>query len=329
MGSWAAGEHYQSYVRLAGAGCYHARNQGPWGMVLTANMALASDCVKSYTYRPAHACSHASCGACNGIWHQRHAFVTPLTSSFLLYVLCVSCRWHAAGRQLLKHHSVTDLLAVLQHLIETGVTAPGLIAGHAASAGGLTLAAAINQRPDWFSAAVLEAPYVDWVAGTGAVTQAGEPLVGDHMLTEHETDEWGDPWADPAVAELVCRLCPYTNLRAGVRYPDMMLTAGLQDSRVPWWMPVKYVAKLRSMQETRASTASTGGSQSSSEGGSGASDSDVNSAVGGSSAGAVGAPEVLLQFDESGSHFSMGLSGGNLQDAALQQAYLLTHIATV
>jgi hypothetical protein len=38
-----------------------------------------------------------------------------------------------------------------------------------------------------------------------------------------------------------------------------------------------------------------------------------------------GVGAVLLQFDESGSHFSMGLSGGNLQDAALQQAFMLTH----
>lgn len=222
-------------------------------------------------------------------------------------------RWHAAGRGLQKHHSVSDLLAVLQHLMQLGVTAPGLIAGHAASAGALTLAAAINQQPEWFSAVVLEAPYVDWVAGTGAVTEAGMRLVGDHVLTEHETDEWGDPWEDPAVAELVCRLCPYTNLRAGVPYPAVMLTAGLEDSRVPWWMPVKYAAKLRSMQ-TKGSKPTN---NSRSSGGHGR--DSVREA------GTCGAAEVLLQFDASGSHFSMGLSGGNLQDAALQQAFLITH----
>lgn len=214
------------------------------------------------------------------------------------------CRWHAAGRQLLKHHSVSDLLAVLQHLMDTGVTRAGLIAGHAASAGGLTLGAAINARPEWFAAAVLEAPYLDWVAGTGAVGEDGQPLVGDHLLTDHEVDEWGDPWSDPSVAELVCKMCPYTNLQCGVRYPALMLTAGLQDGRVPWWMLVKYAAKLRSMQSSKADSR---GSSSSKGGGGG------------------GASQVLLQFDEEGSHFSMGLSGGDLQDAALQQAFLLTH----
>lgn len=215
------------------------------------------------------------------------------------------CRWHAAGRQLLKHHSVTDLLAVLQHCVDLRVTAPGLIAGHAASAGALTLAAAINAQPELFSAAVLEAPFVDWVAGTGAVSQAGEPLVGEHLLTLHESDEWGDPWADPAAAELITALCPYTNLRPGVQYPAMLLTAGLADSRVPWWMPVKYAAKMRSMQEERGTCSS--------------------SHAGGGVVGGSGWADVLLQFDETGSHFSMGLSGGDLQDAALQQALLLTH----
>lgn len=223
-------------------------------------------------------------------------------------------RWHAAGRQLQKHHSVTDLLAVLQHLVDLGVTAPGLVAGHAASAGGLTLAAAINAQPGLFSAAVLEAPFVDWVAGTGAVNQAGQPLVGEHLLTQHETDEWGDPWADAAVAQMIAALCPYTNLRPGVQYPAMLLTAGLADSRVPWWMPVKYAAKMRSMQDrgTRSSSDSRHG---------GRAGSGVVEEVGASA-------ELLLQFDETGSHFSMGLSGGDLQDAALQQAFLLTHTQT-
>lgn len=202
--------------------------------------------------------------------------------------------------------------------MQLGVTAPGLIAGHAASAGGLTLAAAINQQPGWFSAAVLEAPYVDWVAGTGAVAEAdGSRLVGEHLLTEHEADEWGDPWRDPQVAELVCRLCPYSNLRAGLRYPAVLLTAGLHDSRVPWWMPVKYAAKLRSLQDTRQRSSSSGGGGGGSS--QGALDSTHQAGCGG------GAAEVLLQFDESGSHFSMGLSGGNLQDAALQHAFLISH----
>jgi hypothetical protein len=90
----------------------------------------------------------------------------------------------------------------------------------------------------------------------------------------------------------------------------MLLTAGLQDTRVPWWMPVKYAAKLRHLQET-SRTPSSSSSASSSKGGGPV---------------AQGAADVLLQFDDEGSHFSMGLSGGNLQDAALQQAFLCTHV---
>lgn len=192
----------------------------------------------------------------------------------------------------------------MDYLVQEGITQPGLITGHATSAGGLTLAAAVNVRPDWFAAVVLEAPFVDWVAGCGAVTESGHSLVGQHVLTEHEADEWGDPWRNADVAELVCSLCPYTNLQpsSGRPYPAMLLTAGLQDSRVPYWMPLKYVAKLRNL---------------SSEG------SDCAAAAG---ACAHQQPRpVLLDIVEDGGHFSQGVSGRCLDDIAMQLAFLLQH----
>lgn len=201
------------------------------------------------------------------------------------------CRWHAAGRQLQKPNSVGDLLACLQLLVVLGVTAPGRIAAHAASAGGLTLAAAVNSRPDWFAAVVLEAPFVDW-AGAMGDSQAGD------LLAEHETDEWGEPWQDPQVTAMIYSMCPYTNLAKGKVYPAMLLTAGLVDTRVPFSMPAKYVAKAR---QIACSSAAEGVQQE------------------------QGRP-ILLQFDENAGHFSRGQSGGNLDDIAWQHAFLLSNI---
>jgi oligopeptidase B len=191
---------------------------------------------------------------------------------------------------------VTDLLACLQLLIQLQVTSPGKIAGHAASAGGLTLAAAVNAAPELFSAVVLEAPFVDWA---GAMSDAA----AGHLLTEHETDEWGDP-AQPLVADLIARMCPYSNVQVGVAYPAVMVTAGLRDTRVPFWMPVKYVAKLRSCQSS-ANISAAGSRQQQQQ------------------QQQQTTRPVLLQFAEDGGHFSAGQSGGALEDIVLQYAFLI------
>jgi oligopeptidase B len=199
---------------------------------------------------------------------------------------------------------VTDLLACLDHLVQAGVTRAGAIAGHAASSGCLTLAAAANTRPELFAALVLEAPFVDWVAGAGGQTAAGAPLVGQHVLTAHEADEWGNPWQQDAAAQLIASMCPYTNLCPGARFPAVLVTAGLQDARVPHWMGLKFVAKLRSLQAGGAACA-------------GAASADAPGST---------ARPALLQFSEEAGHFSMGVSGCSLEDVAVQQAFLLQHM---
>jgi oligopeptidase B len=199
---------------------------------------------------------------------------------------------------LLKPNSVSDLLACLQLLLQLRVTSPGRIAGHAASAGGLTLAAAVNASPRLFSAVVLEAPFVDWA---GAMSDEA----AQHVLTEHETDEWGDAAQQPLVADMVAGMCPYSNLQAGVRYPAVLATAGLQDTRVPFWMPAKYVAKLRSLQAAAEKQRQ-----------------QHRQPVQPTQQATQARRPILLQFAEDGGHFSSGQSGGALEDIAVQYAFL-------
>lgn len=206
-------------------------------------------------------------------------------TQYLLYPH-VPCRWHAGGRQLQKVNSVTDFLACLQHLFDKSVTSPGLVAAHAASAGALVLAAAVNVKPEYFSSVVLEAPFVDW---TGAMGDAAD----DRLLAQHEVDEWGDPVQNPAVAEMIRSMCPYYNLTAGKPYPAMMVTAGLMDTRVSFWMPVKYVAKRRAINTAWNMDDKQQGRL------------------------------VVLRFDEAAGHFSMGHAGGDLDDIAEQYAFML------
>jgi oligopeptidase B len=64
-------------------------------------------------------------------------------------------------------------------------------------------------------------------------------------LTVNEYDEWGDP-ADADFYRYMKNYSPYDNVRPA-DYPAMLVTAGLNDPRVSYWEPAKWVAKLRSL----------------------------------------------------------------------------------
>ncbi len=147
-------------------------------------------------------------------------------------------RWYDQGRRLSKLNSITDLLACVGQLEKSGLAAPGKISLRGASAGGLTVGAAINAMPDRFRSAVLEVPFVD------CLTTMLDPSL---PLTITEWEEWGNPAESEEVARLIASYAPYDNLKEGIAYPDLFLTTGLNDSRVGFWEPLKLLARLRSM----------------------------------------------------------------------------------
>ena len=103
------------------------------------------------------------------------------------------------------------------------------------SAGGLLVGAVANLAPELFRAMVAEVPFVDCLT-----TMLDDTL----PLTVIEWEEWGNPGADPEVYSVMKSYTPYENVRA-TRYPDMLVTAGLEDPRVGYWEPAKWVQKLR------------------------------------------------------------------------------------
>ena len=62
-------------------------------------------------------------------------------------------------------------------------------------------------------------------------------------LTVTEWEEWGDPREPDAYARMKA-YSPYDNVRAA-DYPALLVTTGLNDPRVQYWEPAKWVAKLR------------------------------------------------------------------------------------
>jgi oligopeptidase B len=143
-------------------------------------------------------------------------------------------RWYEDGKLGKKPNTFTDFIACAEYLVAEGWTSPDRLAIRGGSAGGLLMGAVMNQRPDLFRAVVAEVPFVDVLT---TILDVSLPL------TVIEWDEWGDPQV-PEFYWTIKSYSPYDNVRR-VRYPDLLATAGLNDSRVSSWEPAKWVAKLR------------------------------------------------------------------------------------
>ena len=142
--------------------------------------------------------------------------------------------WYRHGKLLEKRNSFTDFIAVAEHLVREGVTAPDRLAINGGSAGGLLMGAVINLRPDLFRVVVADVPFVD------VLNTMLDPSL---PLTVIEYDEWGDP-NDPRYYQYMRTYSPYDNVTAQP-YPRMLITGGLNDPRVAFWEPAKWTARLR------------------------------------------------------------------------------------
>nr|WP_157082986.1 S9 family peptidase [Novosphingobium lentum] len=143
--------------------------------------------------------------------------------------------WYKAGKLERRTNTFTDFVDAANALIGQGYTAPGRIAIAGGSAGGELMGAVMNSDPALWGAVVAHVPFVDVLA-----TMLDETL----PLTPGEWPEWGNPIEDKAAFELIRSYSPYDNVTAQA-YPPTLVTAGLNDPRVTYWEPAKWVAKLR------------------------------------------------------------------------------------
>ncbi len=143
-------------------------------------------------------------------------------------------QWYEDGKLLHKKNTFTDFIACAEHLIAQKYTSPSRLAIAGGSAGGLLMGAVMNLRPDLFHAVVAHVPFVDVVN-----TMLDETL----PLTIAEYEEWGNP-NELEYYEYIRAYAPYENVKPAV-YPNILVTAGLNDPRVSYWEPAKWVAKLR------------------------------------------------------------------------------------
>jgi len=150
--------------------------------------------------------------------------------------------WYENGRMEQKANTFSDFIACARHLVTEGIARSDALAGRGGSAGGLLIGAVANEAPALFTALVAQVPFVDVLTTM---------LDADLPLTVGEWEEWGNPLADEAAYERMFSYSPYDNVTdrnpdgSNRTYPSLLVTAGLNDPRVSYWEPAKWVAKIR------------------------------------------------------------------------------------
>ncbi|MFJ4224810.1 S9 family peptidase [Microbacterium sp. NPDC089695] len=145
-------------------------------------------------------------------------------------------QWYEDGKLLHKRNTFTDFVACAEHLISSGVAVPERLVAEGGSAGGLLMGAVANLAPTRFAGILAAVPFVD------ALTTILDPSL---PLTVIEWDEWGDPLHDPEVYAYMKSYTPYENIGDGASYPRILAVTSLNDSRVAYVEPAKWVAALR------------------------------------------------------------------------------------
>jgi oligopeptidase B len=143
-------------------------------------------------------------------------------------------QWYEDGKFLKKKNTFLDFLNCAEYLIEHKYTSQQNIVTLSGSAGGMLIGYVLNERPELFRAAVAKVPFVD-VLNT---------MLDDSLpLTPGEFKEWGNP-QDKEYFHYIKSYSPYDNVKKQ-NYPHLYVTASINDQRVTYWEPAKWVAKLR------------------------------------------------------------------------------------
>ena len=186
------------------------------------------------------------------LMHVYGAYGSNYTSSFDLlnqslmdkgYIICYAHvrgtsyygkRWYFDGRMSKKMNTFTDTIDCAEFLIKNNITSRDLLTLWGRSAGGLTVGAVINMRPDLFNLAILGVPFVDVI---------NEMMNKNNPLTTEEYQEWGNPRIKKQY-EYISKYSPYQNIKDCRKYPKIYIYSNMNDTLVGYWVPLKYYLRL-------------------------------------------------------------------------------------
>ncbi|KFI92035.1 oligopeptidase B [Bifidobacterium saguini DSM 23967] len=175
--------------------------------------------------------------------------------------------WYEQGRRLNKKHTFEDFVDATRALQTAHLADSRRTVANGGSAGGLLMGAVANMAPECFAGIEADVPFVD------ALTSILNP---DLPLTVTEWDEWGDPLHDSRVYEYMKSYTPYENVpvpvvesaadaaeiedaagatavaeavsasKNAVDFPRIFITTSMNDTRVLYVEPLKWLARLQS-----------------------------------------------------------------------------------
>jgi prolyl oligopeptidase len=140
--------------------------------------------------------------------------------------------WYRAGYKGTKPNTWKDFIACAQYLIDNKYTSPGKLACTGGSAGGILVGRAITERPDLFGIAIPQVGALDMLRAE--TTPNGIPNIPEFGTVKTEEG-----------FKALFEMSAYHHVKNGVKYPAVLLTAGMNDPRVEPWETAKMAARLQ------------------------------------------------------------------------------------
>jgi prolyl oligopeptidase len=142
--------------------------------------------------------------------------------------------WHQAALKENRQVAFDDMIAVAEHLIETGLTSPRRLGAMGRSNGGLLMGAMLTQRPELFNAIVCGVPLLDML-------RYHQLLAGASWIAEY-----GNPDV-PEEAAFISEWSPYQKMGELEEYPEVLFYSSTRDDRVHPGHGRKMAAKMREL----------------------------------------------------------------------------------
>ncbi|GIE36811.1 protease [Actinoplanes italicus] len=146
-------------------------------------------------------------------------------------------QWYEQGKMLAKKNTFTDFVAAAEALVRSRWTSAERLVARGGSAGGLLMGAITNIAPDAFAGILAEVPFVD------PLTSILDPSL---PLTVTEWEEWGNPLESAEIYAYMKSYSPYENVTKQA-YPKILAVTSLNDTRVLYHEPAKWISRLRSV----------------------------------------------------------------------------------
>lgn len=175
--------------------------------------------------------------------------IIPLLDKGFVYAIAhirggsdIDEKWYLDAKLLHKKRTFYDFIASTEYLIENKYTSKNNIVISGASAGGMLVGYAINERPELYKAVIARVPFVD-VLNT--------MLDSNLPLTPFEFQEWGNPQESIEYFDYIKSYSPYENIKKQ-EYPHIFATTSTMDTRVGYWEPMKWIASIRENNTNKA-----------------------------------------------------------------------------